>query len=454
MKEPITIEGRWHIHGEDQPAYYGQLFCDPIKGLRLEVKESKAVGLSEMFSTNAMHAWNDKSLVIQGFDADNHSVRLFGCCQGNWTEKMGMKTHDFYVHRAVKGLSSGSWAELRSRSYKMTFSILDHWVNPSGRVPETSNPSTDFEFKIGAIQAKLGATRKYNGFNGTRSEEKWIKLIFPIEHNVSKVLNEHAWFLALFLSLLVGDLVGLDEFAFMPEGEAERSFDERLLIQKPPHGGDGRRDKPEFYMRATFKDVAEMLPDLLDRWFSLFRNQDMLQVIKLYSALVHHDLYIGVRFLLLAQALEAYHTACGKFTSTRLPDSEFKILMARVRKSLSTDDHAKLKAALSSANNKSFYDKLIEVIADAPPQIKGVISNPTDFATLVRDNRNAYTHHVGKRSHSKRLSESDLADLAYKAEALLEMLLLRDVGAPIKAFDQIVRENRTAVSIDLSDPAT
>lgn len=232
MKEPFTIKGRWHVHGEDHPAHYGRLFCDPVKGLRLEVKEPKAMGIEELFSSLTNQSWDDARR-IQGFDSDNRPIRLFGCCESGWTEKLGLKTHDFFVHRAVTNLREGSWPELRSRTFRMTFTILNQWINPSGRISAHSEPKKDIEFKIGFINATLGTTRRHEHSKGLRmTEDKWIKLVFPDACQVSTVLNEHVWLMALLLSLLVGDLVGLDEFTFLPEGETKGSANERLLLQK------------------------------------------------------------------------------------------------------------------------------------------------------------------------------------------------------------------------------
>ena len=113
MKNPLTIEGRWHVHGEKYPAHYGRLICKPSKGLRLQVKELRDEDIATVMSEGMKGTWNDEIQIIQGWDADNRPLRLFGCCDNGRNRKTGMQTHRFFVHRAVTGISSGTWHGLK-----------------------------------------------------------------------------------------------------------------------------------------------------------------------------------------------------------------------------------------------------------------------------------------------------------------------------------------------------
>lgn len=459
MKEPLTIEGRWHIHGEDQPAHYGQLICDPVKGLKLEVKELQSETLDAMLRKGFDHKWRDSALTIQGWNADNSPIRLFGCCDEGGQSKMGVRTHGFFVNRAVTKLSAGDWAGLKSRSYRLYCSCLHEWMDrryPSGA--DTDRPE-DIEIPVRpGLSVILGAVVQWESESGRSFEvtrDSWLGLQFTEDQPVYRVRSRECTAIVTFLSLLIGTPVALDDFFFLPEGDTEGSISERRLLERRGYCSYPKEDKATFYMRATYPAVSSQMADMLSRWFALFDNPDMKAVLDLYAAYTFSDLYDTAQFLLLAQALEAYHTACGRFTGTAMPEADFIALKQRAKAALSEDDYRALAERFIFANQKTYRTKLEEVIASAPAQARTIITDVPGFADVVKNLRNAYTHHVGSRSHdTKAEHDSKIHDLTEQAECLLEILLLHEMGAPDNALDQIVREHKTTVRIDVGDPKT
>jgi hypothetical protein len=453
LKKPLIIEGRWHINGEGQPAHYGQLTGDPARGLSLEVKETGTFKGAELFKSVRRFHSQDSAMTVQGYNLHNHPIRLFGCIQSSGASfTTGLKTHKLLVSHGVTNMAGGTWMALKSRSYRLCFTLLDHWMNPLQRrlFQPPVTPEENVVFEAGDIKITLGAKCHFELQWATQvADVHWIGLDFPSDETVSIVYEKHAWLIALFLTLMTGDLVGLDEFNFMHQGEVGNCAQEHMLLFAPSDRGKGRREKFLHHMRAVYEDTAPVLPGMLDHWFKMYENQDMLQVLRLYSTLVHEELSVSVHFLLIAQALEAYHTACGRFSTDRWTQGDFESLRDRVRKALCKDDRKILNDTLSSANKKTFQERLQEVLADAPSQIGDVIGDPKKFVTLMKDNRNAYTHHVTERSHSKRASDRVVARLSREGIALLEMHLLRDIGAPDKALDQVARLAASGRSIDV-----
>jgi hypothetical protein len=450
MKEPFSIEGRWHTEGESNPPFYGILRGSPEKGLRLEVKDIKERDLSALFDFLSHKELETETLTIQGYDSDNHPIRLFGCINEKGPIRCGLRTQEYYVHRAVKGLRAGNWKDLESTLFHFTFSMLSQWVNPLGRTGPKDSPLVDTKFQVDGLQFTIGTTRYGDGSQAV--EEKWLELGFPDHALVADVYREYPQNICLLLSLLVGGLVGLDSFSFALQGEQSIRPDmQHEVLVKPGHGGEVKREIDSFHVRVSYEAVADTFPAMLKSWFAMLRNPDMRQVINLYTALTHHDLYIGARFLLIAQALEAYHTACNRYEGNRWPCEDFKAMLKRVRHGMAVDDRKKLYDAMGNANSKSFADRLMEVCNDSPAQIKEFIPDFSLFVKTVKDNRNAYTHHVGKQSHSRRLNEGALMPIALKMMGLLEILLLRDIGSPESAFDQIVRELTTGRIFHLGD---
>ena len=250
----------------------------------------------------------------------------------------------------------------------------------------------------------------------------------------------------------MGTPVALDDFSFLPEGTDQGITNERKLMEARGYCSHPRENRDNHFMRATYPAIAERAPEIFKAWFALFESLDMKAVLDLYASVTYSDLYLTAEFLILAQALEAYHTACGRFSGNALPEADFAAFRERVRSSLSSSDFALLKERFIFGNQKSYLTKLEEVIQAAPKQARKIISNPSMFAKVVKDLRNAYTHHVGSKAQKTR-SEHDrmIPSLMDQARCLFEILLLVEAKAPESAFDDIVREHSTAVTYDLSD---
>lgn len=99
MSEPITIEGKWRIEGEDQDSHYGVLNFDPLSGLELVVKIPQDIGVAEVFGAVAKPP--DVPNTIFGQTKDNFPVSLFGCRVTNFDSSGGLKS---YTISAMIGL--------------------------------------------------------------------------------------------------------------------------------------------------------------------------------------------------------------------------------------------------------------------------------------------------------------------------------------------------------------
>lgn len=458
MKEPLTIEGRWHIHGEDQPAHYGQLICDPVKGLRLEVKEPRSDDLAAVLGIPGTHRQPRVARAIQGFNSSNQPVRLFGCGENGNNWQMGLRSHNFFALRGVTPCSAGTWHDLRSRRFQLRFSMLHSWLNRRVSVRDDNVRPDDIHIPVrDGLSIIFGAAiRSHTSRSQFEvSHGSWLGIEYSEDQPVSHVHDDTTLALALLLTLLIGDPVALDEFKFLQAGATDVGPDivEHQVLERRGYAPEAKFEKDYWLMRATYPEVQDHFGNMLNRWMTMFENPDMRAVLDLYAAVTYSDLYDTAEFLMLAQALEAYHTACGRFDGIAMPEADFQALKQRARKALSPEDYGALHERFIFANQKTYRTKLEEVIASAPAQARTIITDVPDFANVVKNLRNAYTHHVGTTAQRTR-QEHDrrIPTLTRQAHALLEMLLLAEMGAPDCAFDKIVREHQSSVVIDLSAP--
>jgi hypothetical protein len=458
LKEALTIEGRWHVHGEEQQSHYGLLICDPVKGLRLEVKEICGNTPHQILASGDRDIWGSHPLVIQGYDSDNHPIRLYGCCRESMETQMGMRFHEFFVQRAVTLSNSSAWADLRSRNFQLRLAMLQSWMDRRIPVREDTSRPADIRIdlqdgRIVTFGAIIHSQTSQSHFE--ISHDSWLGLEFIDDQPVWRVRSETSKALVLFFTLLTGDPVALDDFTFLPEGISERELGgaEHRLLEQRGFAADAKEHKQPWRMRAAYPLVQNRLADMLRRWFALFENPDMSAVLDLYAAVTYSSLYDTAQFLILAQALEAYHTACSRFSGTAMPEADFSALKERARQGLSREDYSQLRDRFIFANQKTFRTKLEEVITSAPQQARSIIADAPEFANVVKNLRNAYTHHVGGTAQRTRRShDRSIPQLTRQAHGLLEMLLLAEMGAPDEVYQKIVREHASSISIDLSDP--
>jgi hypothetical protein len=460
MKEALKIEGRWHIHGEDQPAQYGELVCDPVKGLRLEVKELRSDGVAAILEDSGTRRMIRVMRSLQGFNSHNRPVRLFGCGEDGNNWQTGLRTHGFFALRGVTLCDSGDWHELISRRFDVRFAMLHSWMNRRISVRDDSTRPADIRIRVReGLSIRLGAAihSKTTRSRFEINHDSWLGIEYSEDQPVREVRDDTTLALALFFTLLIGDPIALDEFKFLQAGATDvgPNILEHRVLERRGYAPNAKSEKDYWLMRATYPEVQECLGNMLNRWLTLFTKPDMRAVLDLYAAVTFSDLYDTAKFLMLAQALEAFHTACGRFSGVTMPQADFKALKQRAKIVLSPNDYATLQERFIFANQKTYKVKLEEVIAAAPAQARMIISDVPEFASVVKDLRNAYTHHVGTSSQRTRQAhDRSIPKLTRQAHALLEMLLLNEMGAPACAFNKIVREHQSAILIDLSDPNT
>jgi len=85
-------------------------------------------------------------------------------------------------------------------------------------------------------------------------------------------------------------------------------------------------------------------------------------------------------------------------------------------------------------------ERLNEMIMTAPSAAKSIIADVSVFCALIKDTRNYYTHFNPKLLEKRKVAEgADLLKLSYEMRAVLEILLLNDLGISGTPLDRIAR---------------
>jgi len=175
-----------------------------------------------------------------------------------------------------------------------------------------------------------------------------------------------------------------------------------------PEPPDKARDSRE--MLFTLEEAQPEMSTVMRKWF--LRQARLEPVFNLFfGTLYHPSLYLEVKFLAYAQAIETYD-----YRRRRKP------------------------------SRKTFATRAHDVLAQCRTVSKKIVG-PTQedleaFVLNFRDTRNYYTHY-DPRFERKAASGTDLFLLSIQLQAIIEMILLRELGFPCRAIDQILeRANR------------
>jgi hypothetical protein len=166
---------------------------------------------------------------------------------------------------------------------------------------------------------------------------------------------------------------------------------------KPPETGRHRRE-----MLFTLKETEPDASTVIKRWLA---RQDRLEpVFNLYfGTLYHPSLYLEVRFLAFAQAIETYD-----FRRRRKP------------------------------GRKTLAERTTEVLGQCRTVAGRIVGPDTEtFVTDFKNARNYYTHYNPKLKR-RAATGTSLLLLTLQLQAILEMSLLRQLGFPCRGVERIL----------------
>lgn len=219
-----------------------------------------------------------------------------------------------------------------------------------------------------------------------------------------------------FLSLAVGRPVSITSVVGFKPMEDEESAESRrpveLLWQIPHNPEPPKKAREPWEMLFTLAEIPDA-SKVLRRWMA---RQDRLEpVFNLYfGTLYHPDLYLEVRFLSLAQALETYD-----FRRRRKP------------------------------GKKTLAERTHDVLAQCRTVTRRIVGPDRDrFVDDFKYTRNYYTHY-NPRLKAKAASGAALLLLTLQLQVVLELSFLRQLGFPCKSIEEVLERARRFEQIEL-----
>jgi len=470
MKDKRIIEGQWWTQGAEQSLHDGVLKFEPEEDMTLSVRIPRPLQASE--SWVLFNPIGDCPNVIHGLDEHLNPVTLLGCSPGSYSATMGVRKQTIHALAALVGAKVEAWNERRFVAAQLKFSLLQNWVNC--HIEETSiDPQDPFAFRLKlppetVVELVDGTKVRFGvGFGSSHSlgklsfeTEHSIYLHFPETKSAETITNNYTPKIQHLLSLLIGDVVFLDGCTFFENDPYyPRPSESAAGIQLLRCCGgiaEANRDRSGHRMVTQFKEIAADLPTIITRWFELDeRLQPVVDLFMLVRA--RRAPTLEHRFLLLAQAIEAYHARMGNFTATEVSRADSRLRVNALVACVPAEQQEWLREKLAFSNQKTLAARLTDIFTHHETEVRTATEGIPDFAAKVRNTRNYYTHYGEDLMENGSVAQGEeLIRITFALEAILGVCLLKELGikgAPIDRFLQRYTQIKSTQLTTIPAPA-
>lgn len=458
MKEPVTIEGRWWIFGNDKPEHFGVLQYTPEKGLNLSVKIARSIGVQEILTpiTESIGTANTTTRqdVIQGRDENDHPITLFGCASPNVSRSGGLESYEFYPMIALIGQMVESWKSTVFQRVNLRFSLLHNWISQSlieqkftpEHVPQIQiKPKSAIEVKLAnEITVKINSEFRTDPRSGSFeiTEGHFISIEFPQPIHVKSILTDYAEILRRLFSLLIGTEVILESVMFeVPNSGTWPSHAE--FFQRNEAIVRAKRYVSASRMTAPHQEIADIFPTVLSKWFEYHKRLEA--VLNLYFAVFFNPpLYVNHQFLFLAQALEVYHNSNAAFVGCVQPTAEFRARRNQIVSAVLPEDREWLAEKLHYANQKTLAQRISDILLKNKAEAEQFITDLPRFADSVKNTRNYHTHFDEELKEKGKVTDDieEMVRLVSQMQTLLGICILKDIGITGKPIARLIERHR------------
>jgi hypothetical protein len=451
--KPLSLQGIWWLPETPDDTETGTLTFDQIEGAKLSV-----VGRLAPLKTGPIGG-DDRRYVIYGFTTTGKPVTLLETFVVNSRFGFpGIATEDWRVRIIAIGAHFSSADELLFNRSWVRFDGIARWLayNPFTEKRHFYPFYTELtvrkppRMQLGAVPgAKLYTDSQINvGRDGDEGWTSTSEAMIGIDADEPQTLNWHftaASKLRSLAELLYGRQLHLTklkvELPAEPKAEGNLPYDEVEIYAKMI-GGDDKLPPVNHIPMLTAPELLEAAPNALADWFAQY---DTLSAALHLLSTVASDrrMFINVRFLLAAQAVETFHREA--FPGTILPADEHAALVKSMTAAIPPDTikamRDKLMGTLEWTNEPSLRQRLRALIIFARDGRDGVMpAYDKRFIDAVVATRNHETHHGAQPPNL--LAGADLHWAIRRLVALLTVLFLRRLGLPSEPIDIVISRHQ------------
>jgi hypothetical protein len=447
---PFEYVGQWWLPETPDASCFGTLRFDGNDSPRLKLSGSlrplagRGFGGGEPFAPD----------IILGFTENGKEVTLYRCHETNTVLSYpGIPSATYIADYAIVGCHLPTKVEVRFEKFWIRHDRLVEWTRLTGFKEQLDmdgnalrgiavdwHEPAPYEVTIAGWQIKFSY-----GFHqhGDRLEHYNLQHHVALEvqppepKSIEGFQGEFANHYRNFVTLGVGTPIHTTDLKALPVPDADNP-DSKPRPASIYHYVS-RRDKAvgkidEFKMLFSFPAIAADYATCLQRWYG--REELLRPVYNLYFGTLYSEPgYVETEFLLLAQALESYHSRSFDRV-TYLGRQEFRRVRKALLKALKSpelilpaevlDIYTK---KLPYLNHLVLHTRIVEVVERLADAARVLIPDAVAFAKRVTDTRNYLTHYE-ERMRRRSAAGEDLWLLAQQVRFVLELCFLREMGLP------------------------
>jgi len=190
-------------------------------------------------------------------------------------------------------------------------------------------------------------------------------------------------------------------------------------------------------MVVSYDAVKDRLGEVVVAWNKVCNQLE--PVVDLFSAVTRRQsLYLEAQFMFLVQALEIYHGCTDKFESIETPRQELKRMLKAAEATLPPEIWEWAKEKLRY-NARPLAKKLRDIFEAHKLESELLFCDLTLAASKITNTRNHLTHHSDDGKGKNLIPESDLGLVSVALEAILWVVLLREIGVDGEPVSRVVK---------------
>lgn len=455
-EDKTTVKGDWWRAQQPDKQFQGHITYGPLSGAEVD--------LFGDFDNSLDPAHKPERFTLHGTTHNNKPVSLFDCLvSGGQIFFPGSAACKV---RSLSGIVGGHYQspdDVKFKTVSALFTDLRDWVWTTGI---TRKPGTDGEFinvtyrlpepvplgHIGPLTVSIHFTVELSPDFNTLSIDQDCAL-----HMEADSMQPYAVFAECISSFQQFLTLALQKSAYptritgridQPRQVIEDTpiYDDYLLIRSRSPVESKRPACTPYDFLFTSHELSSTPAEAFTRFVD--RQRELAASMDLFFTTVHHKFSLPrVRFLTLAQSLEAYHRATqpGRYVS----DEAYQGLRGLLWDAIPKDDQTIGKDFLESLSTKLNYlhefslrKRLKELATKHRAIIETLIGTPEAFSAAVADTRNQLTHAT---QHNQAVAEDyrTLSVLCDKMALLLEVCFLDEIGFTHDRLKQIVTTRST-----------
>lgn len=192
----------------------------------------------------------------------------------------------------------------------------------------------------------------------------------------------------------------------------------------------------------SLEEIASNFSHIIEIWL---QNADELNsVYKLFFGVLYTNLLLDLRFLLIAQAVEAYQDR--RFEKTAFAEEVYQDLVKTVLAACPDEEKREWVAgALEFSNHATFRQQLRNLITQTNAVLKPLLgANSTkrnEFAEVVYNTRNYLTHHTEELA-ARSASRRELLYITRCLALILQVCLMKELGFTTQRLIEIVSKHK------------